>query len=239
MKPRNEHDVAWDDAFWEVNQAATRLTQYACEVGARCLSDGMLRMQFAQEMAYVGKSIVEDVRSGEKTPEEGLNAIRIEYQSLFEDFGEYSKLVMGLAAGVLQVVGGIAICRLSVGFACATGGMALIQHGVNAIYENGRNLVERRTDTVGPLRKGYQELAKAMGGKASQGNAVYGVMDIVLSVYGVRRLVISPSARKLFRYLRSDKVRAFKTMGRGLIIFELGVNVMTGELVWVEWNKDE
>jgi hypothetical protein len=57
MSGRSEHDVPWDDDFWEVSHAAARLTQYACEVAARCLDDGMLRLQFTQEMAYVGKAL--------------------------------------------------------------------------------------------------------------------------------------------------------------------------------------
>lgn len=238
MSGRSEHDVPWDDDFWEVSHAAARLTQYACEVAVRCLDDGMLRLQFTQEMAYVGKGIVEDVRTGRKTPEQGLIQIRKEHAELADQVFQYSKLVAGLAAGVIQVAGGVAVCKLTAGVACALGGGALVQHGINAIYENGKNIYQGRTDTVGPLRKGYQEVAKALGGKASHGNVVYGVTDILLSGFGMGRLVISPAARKLFRYIRSDKVRAYKVAGGALITFELGMNVMTGELVWVEWNKE-
>jgi hypothetical protein len=151
---------------------------------------------------------------------------------------QYTKLVAGLAAGVLQVAGGVAVCKLTAGFACATGGIALVQHGINAIYENGRNIIQRRDDTVGPLRQGYQEIAKALGGKASHGNVAYGIAEMALSVFGVTTLVVSRDAWRLFRYIRADMVPAYKSAGAGLIAFELGVNVMTGELVWVELNKE-
>ncbi|MHA6159391.1 DUF4225 domain-containing protein [Pseudomonas sichuanensis] len=238
MSGRSEHDVPWDDDFWEVSHAAARLTQYACEVAARCLDDGMLRLQFTQEMAYVGKGIVEDVRTGRKTPEQGLIQIRKEHVELGLQVIQYTKLVAGLAAGVLQVAGGVAVCKLTAGFACATGGIALVQHGINAIYENGRNIIQRRDDTVGPLRQGYQEIAKALGGKASHGNVAYGIAEMALSVFGVTTLVVSRDAWRLFRYIRADMVPAYKSAGAGLIAFELGVNVMTGELVWVELNKE-
>ncbi|WP_252088644.1 DUF4225 domain-containing protein [Pseudomonas sp. MWU13-3659] len=238
MTVRSEHEVPWDDDFWEVSHAAARLTQYACEVAARCLDDGMLRLQFTQEMAYVGKGIVEEVRTGKKTPEQGLNLIKKEHVELTQQALQYSRLVAGLAAGVLQVAGGVAVCKLSAGIACATGGIALVQHGINGIYENGRNIIQRRTDTVGPLRSGYQEMAKALGGKASHGNVAYGVMEIALSVFGLTTLVVSRSAWRLYRYVRADMVPAYKKMGTTLVTFELGVNVMNGELIWVELTKE-
>ncbi|MFF7108903.1 DUF4225 domain-containing protein [Pseudomonas sichuanensis] len=237
MSGRSEHDVPWDDDFWEVSHAAARLTQYACEVAARCLDDGMLRLQFTQEMAYVGKGIVEDVRTGRKTPEQGLNQIKKEHAELADQFYQYSKLVAGLAAGVLQVAGGVAVCKLTAGVACALGGIALVQHGINAVYENGRNIFQGRTDTVGPLRKGYQEVAKALGGKASHGNVVYAATDMALSGFGLTTLVVGRNAWRLFKYIRSDMVPAYKNLGAGAIGLELGVNVMNGELIWVEIKK--
>ena len=238
MTARSEHEVPWDDDFWEVSHAAARLTQYACEVAARCLDDGMLRLQFTQEMAYVGKGIVEEVRTGRKTAEEGLKKIREEHRSLYSDVVEYMKIVAGLGSGILQVAGGVAVCKYSAGLMCGTAGMALVQHGMNNVYENGRNIIQGRNDTVGPLRRGYQEIAKSLGGKASHGNIAYGLGDLLLSGYSLGRFIVLPTARRLFRYIDSDKVRAHMAMGAGPLTFELGVNVLTGDLIWVEWNKE-
>jgi hypothetical protein len=60
--------------YWDVNQAATRLTAFACTVSARHLSHGMDRMQFNREVAYFSKRIMDDVATQRLTPEEGLKA---------------------------------------------------------------------------------------------------------------------------------------------------------------------
>ena len=44
---------------------------------------------------------------------------------------------------------------------------------------------------------------------------------MIMSFYSLRRLVLKPDAWRLFRYIRSDKERAYKRMG----MFPLGVEV--------------
>lgn len=39
----------------------------------------------------------------------------------------------------------------------------MMARGANNVYDNGRNLLVDRTDTEGPVRKGYQVAAKAVG----------------------------------------------------------------------------
>lgn len=68
--------------YWDVNQAATRLTAFACTVSARHLSHGMDRMQFNREVAYFSKRIMDDVATQRLTPEEGLKALKAEQASL-------------------------------------------------------------------------------------------------------------------------------------------------------------
>ncbi|WP_255342047.1 DUF4225 domain-containing protein, partial [Pseudomonas syringae] len=77
-------------------------------------------------------------------------------------------------------------------------------HGANNVYENGRNLWEGRSDTEGPVRKGYQAAAKAVGYEAREGNLAYGSADLAMSVYGVTKLVLKPDSWRLFRYIRTD-----------------------------------
>jgi len=48
-------------------------------------------------------------------------------------------------------------------------------------------------------------------------NMAYGSVDIGLSVYGVTRRVLKPDAWRLFRYLNTDKIRAYKTIGYNFI----------------------
>ncbi|UVK81418.1 DUF4225 domain-containing protein [Pseudomonas sichuanensis] len=234
MSGRSEHDVPWDDDFWEVSHAAARLTQYACEVAARCLDDGMLRLQFTQEMAYVGKGIVEDVRTGEISSEQGLEKIQKEHAVLVEQLSTYLRLVAGFASGVLVAGTGVAVCKMSLGIACGVLGTPMLLHGFNAMYENGLNIFLGRADIEGPVRKAYQHAAVRAGGKTSHGNVAYGLVDLGLSVYGLGRKVVAPGARRLWHYIDSDKVRAYRAMGAGSKSFELGVDVMTGRQIWVE-----
>ncbi|WP_430624178.1 DUF4225 domain-containing protein [Pseudomonas entomophila] len=89
-----------------------------------------------------------------------------------------------------------------------------------------------------PTRSGYHEMAKALGGKASHGSVAHGVMEIALSVFGLTTLVVNRSAWRLYRYVRADRVPAYKKMGTIFVTFEPGVNVMNGELIWVELTKE-
>lgn len=69
-----------------------------------------------------------------------------------------------------------------------------------------------QSDTVGPVRGAYQSAASAMGYDERGANIAYGSVDIGLSAYSVVRHVLKPDAWRLFRYLDSDRVRAYKTM---------------------------
>lgn len=114
----------------------------------------------------------------------------------------------------------------------------MIAHGANNIYENGENLLTGRSDSEGWVRKGYQAVAKSMGGSMRDGNIAYGVSDIGLSVYGMTRMVLRTGAWKLFKYIPSDYVRSYINMSRGAIVFEVGVDMLTGEQVYVETKND-
>ncbi|MFJ4457607.1 DUF4225 domain-containing protein [Pseudomonas sp. NPDC089392] len=226
----------WADLA-DVSHAAMQLTQHACEVGGRCIQDDVLRMQFTQEVAYVGKAIVEEVESGNLPAAEGMVAIKAEQDSLQRQSSDYLRLVIGLGAGVMQIGTGIAICQASAWIACGAAGIPMVLHGLNNVYENAYNIATGHTDTVGPIRKGYQRLAEYNGGSKSQGNIAYGLGDLGLSAYGLFRSVIKPDAWRLFRYIEADKGRAINHMGRGALSLELGIDVLTGEIIYVELDK--
>ncbi|MFK0309826.1 DUF4225 domain-containing protein [Pseudomonas sp. NPDC090233] len=226
--------AATSTEVWEVSHLAVRLTQYACEVGAHHLQDDVLRAQFTQEIAYLGQVIVEDVRAGNISADEGREALEQEYRELLRQIWEYSKLVAGVTAGVLQIGTGIAVCKFTAGLGCAIGGFPMMMHGMNNIYENGMNIVQRRNDNVGPVRRIYQNVAVAAGGVKSDGNVAYGVSDLGLSAYNLGRIVLRPGAWRLFRYIEADKTRAIKTMSTHSIVFEVGVDMLTGDQVLVE-----
>jgi len=69
------------------------------------------------------------------------------------------------------------------------------------------------------------------------GNIAYDSMDIGLSVYGLNRLVLRPDAWRLFRYVRTDYVRAYRTMTPKALILEWHIIHQTGKQVHKEAKK--
>lgn len=192
-----------------VNKAAGDLANQACTVSARHITDGTLRIQFNREIAYYARGIVNDVALGQKSPEQGLAEIKREQDSLLSQSLEIAQKGVSTIAGALQFAAGAGICYGSIGTLCLFAGLPLMAHGANNTYENGRNLWEGRADTQGPVRKGYQEVAKMMGSGAFEGDIAYGTVDLGLSAYGAGRMVLKPDAWRLFRYIRTDYQRNY------------------------------
>lgn len=217
MRESEESKALNQNDFWEVSHAAGVLARYACSVSAEHIRSGTLRLQFNREVAYYMRGIVQDVESGKKTAAQALKEILKERRSLVDQ----SLQVVGLVAGGMQIVGGVAMCASTLGAACVPG-VVLILHGANNIYENGRNLKEGRSDTVGVVKESYQYWSRKFGGTEAEGNIAYGVTDIALSGYSLYRKVPGPDAWRLFRYIDSDYVHAYTlskttTLGIGIL----------------------
>ncbi|POA50015.1 hypothetical protein C1893_00105 [Pseudomonas sp. MPR-ANC1] len=207
--------------YWMVSNAAANLANQACTLSARHIKDGTLRIQFNREVSYYARGIVNDVAQGKRSPEQGLKAIKDEQNSLLSQSVDIARKGVGAIAGALQFVAGAGICYGSVGALCLFVGAPLMAHGANNTYENGRNLWEGRSDIQGPVRKGYQEAAKLIGGGAFEGNMAYGAVDLGLSVYGLGRLVLKPDAWRLFRYVHSDYVRGYENVSKKVLATEV------------------
>ncbi|BBP70748.1 hypothetical protein PHLH6_27520 [Pseudomonas sp. Seg1] len=207
--------------YWMVSNAAANLANQACTLSARHIKDGTLRIQFNREVSYYARGIVNDVAQGKRSPEQGLKAIKDEQNSLLSQSVEIARKGVGAIAGALQFVAGAGICYGSAGALCLFVGAPLMAHGANNTYENGRNLWEGRSDIQGPVRKGYQETAKLIGGGAFEGNMAYGAVDLGLSVYGLDRLVLKPDAWRLFRYVHSDYVRGYENVSKKVLATEV------------------
>lgn len=225
------HDLA------EVNQAAVSLQGQACTLSARHISDGMLRLQFNREVAYYAQGIVKDVEAGRKTTKEGLEAIRIEQNSLINQSTGVGEKSIGLAGGIAQVAAGGGVCYASLGTLCFTFGATLFAHGFNNIYENGRNLFENRSDVEGPVRKGYQKVAEWTGGTEAHGNMAYLGVDLGLSIYGLSRKVVRPGAWRLWHYADTDYVRAYQNASRRALSLEAAADTLAGRSMLKEWKK--
>ncbi|MDI3358017.1 DUF4225 domain-containing protein [Pseudomonas sp. UYIF39] len=223
--------------YWAVSKAAGNLTNQACTLGARHINDGTLRLQFNREVSYYARGIVNDVAQGRKSAEQGLKEIKNEQSSLLSQSWEVAKKGAGAVAGGMQILTGAGICYGSAGTLCLFLGGPMMLHGANNVYENGRNLLEDRTDTEGPTRKVYQAIAKGFGQSEREGNIAYGSLDIGLSIYGLGRHVLKPDAWRLFRYVRTDYVRSYKNMGAGALSFEIYTDLQTVKQLSEEVEK--
>lgn len=237
MKVTNERCLPSNCDYWMVSAAAGKLGSQASTLGVRHIKDGTLRLQFNREVAYYAKSIVDDVSQGKKSPEQGLKELRDEQNSLLIQSWEIAQKGAGTIAGAMQIVTGAGICYASAGTLCLVAGVPLMAHGANNVYENARNLLNDRTDTEGPIRKGYQTVAKAAGYGEREGNIAYGAADLGLSAYALGRHVLKPDAWRLFRYVRTDYVRSYKDMGAGAIGFEIYTDFQTGQQIHKEAEK--
>lgn len=223
--------------YWMVSAAASKLGSQASTLGARHIKNGTLRLQFNREVAYYAKGIVDDVSRGNMTPEQGLKALNDEQNSLLSQSWEVVKKGAGAIAGAMQVATGTGICYASVGTLCLIAGVPMIAHGTNNIYESVNNLLDDRNDSEGPVRKGYQAAAKAVGYGAKEGNIAYHSLDLGLSAYALGRQVLKPDSWRLFRYVKTDYVRAYQVMGRRSLEFEMYNDIQTGRQIYKETKQ--
>ena len=239
MKPTSESCMPGSCDYWMVSAAAGKLGSQASTLGVRHIKDGTLRLQFNREVAYYAKSIVNDVSQGKKSPEQGLQDLKNEQSSLLNQSFEIVQKGVGAIAGAFQIATGAGICYGSAGTLCLFAGAPMMAHGANNLYENGRNLLENRSDTQGPVRKVYQEGAKLLGGGALEGNMAYGTVDLGLSVYGVGRMVLKSDAWRLFRYINTDYIRSYKAVGSSALIFEGVGDSVTGRSMYLEYKGND
>ncbi|MGA9702541.1 DUF4225 domain-containing protein, partial [Pseudomonas sp.] len=153
--------------------------------------------------------------------------IKKEQRNLLDQSIEIGRNGIGAVAGALQIATGAGICYASAGTLCLIAGVPLMAHGANNLYEGGRNLLTGRSDTVGPVRTAYQAAASAAGHGEREANMAYGAVDIGLSIYSTVRHIYKPDAWRLFRYLDSDRIRAYKTMTPTSLAAEAATDAIT------------
>ncbi|MCU1776843.1 DUF4225 domain-containing protein [Pseudomonas sp. 14P_5.3_Bac1] len=241
MKPltdRVDGDRFGSCDFWQVSRAGSILANQACTVSARHIKDGVLRLQFNREVAFFARSIVRDVEQGKKSSVQGMRELESEQKSLLEQARDVAQEGVGVIAGALQFATGAGICYVSFGTLCLVAGAPLIAHGANNVYEGGRNLWEGRSDTQGPLRKGYHEVAKAMGGGEFEGNMAYGGADLLMSAYGAGRLVLKPDSWRLFRYVRTDYQRGYVDASKAALVLDAAADISTINVLYKEYKEN-
>lgn len=196
--------------YWMVSQAAAKLGSQASTLGARHIKDGTLRLQFNREVSYYARGVVNDVSQGNKSAEQGLKELKDEQNSLLIQARDVALRGAGVISGALQFAVGAGICYASVGTLCLFAGAPMMLNGTNNIYENGRDLFENRTDTVGPVRTGYRAISGILGKGNCEADVLYGIIDLSSSAYGIGRMVLKPDSWRLFRYVKTDYIRAYR-----------------------------
>lgn len=196
--------------YWMVSQAAAKLGSQASTLGARHIKDGTLRLQFNREVSYYARGVVNDVSQGNKSAEQGLKELKDEQNSLLIQARDVALRGAGVISGAHQFAVGAGICYASVGTLCLFAGAPMMLNGTNNIYENGRDLFENRTDTVGPVRTGYRAISGILGKGNCEADVLYGIIDLSSSAYGIGRMVLKPDSWRLFRYVKTDYIRAYR-----------------------------
>lgn len=240
MRPdKTQHSLA-EDEVRALDQAVILLTNQACTVGIQRIKNMSVRLQFNREISDYTRGIVQDVYSGKKSTDQGLDAINKQRIALVKHtLMDKALLGVGVAAGGMQIAMGGGICYFSAGTLCLGIGTPLMLQGGNNIYENGRNLLSGRSDTQGPIRKVYHSVAKAVGGTEREGNIAYGVVDLAGSVYGAGRLVLKPESWKLFRYVRADYLRGLQSSNPGSTAVGLVSDANTFITIKDQWGRGD
>lgn len=230
-------------AKWE----AARLRNYADTLSGRYLKDFSTRLRFMDEMDKFIESQIKRITSSqnEKECEQCLFNLR-EEKKLLEKQETFlllksAKLVVsaelvnkldslgyvingvGIFLGGFQVIAGIGITAVSFTHANVVGtiaGAALILHGLNGIEESVRNIKTGKSDNTGFLKERYMSTAEFMGFDRKIGSLAYSSTDIVLSVYGLSRIVLRPDTWRLFRHIPSDYVRSINNTSAPALMIE-------------------
>ena len=99
MKPASKSCMPGSCDYWMVSAAAGKLGNQASTLGVRHIKDGALRLQFNREVAYYAKSIVNDVSQGKKSPEQGLQDLKNEQDSLLSQSFEIAQKALAQSQG--------------------------------------------------------------------------------------------------------------------------------------------
>lgn len=236
------------------NLQANQLYKTANTVALFHLKDGYARMQFQDDVKSFIDAQVSTIRSdtSDQSCMECIQNLKQEHEYLtIQDrmlrTGEAAihasvELVkngeiwgyivngVGVVLSGLQVIAGFGVMTASfatgniVGF--AFGGM-LTLHGANGFQESLTNLINGTDNNQGFLKDGYIATAEFLGFDSQIGILAYSSMDIVLSLYGMSRLILKPDSWRLFRHINADYIRGIKEMSKPALAIEAYNDTLT------------
>ncbi|MBJ7223700.1 MULTISPECIES: DUF4225 domain-containing protein [unclassified Brenneria] len=144
---------------------------------------------------------------------------------------------VGFIGGGTQVMAGIAVCGASMGYLCASFGSLNVSHGLNNLYENGYYLLFRENRS-GWTRDAYRAIAQSIGQNGNHADLAYVSVDLGISAYGLFRNVVREDTFRLFRYINSDFVRNWKTMGPVSLPTEFTVDSVTLTDIYILYKNE-
>ncbi|RLM19060.1 hypothetical protein BIY29_17260 [Brenneria alni] len=144
---------------------------------------------------------------------------------------------VGFIGGGTQVVAGIAACTASAGYLCAGFGSLNVSHGLNNLYESGYYLLFRENRS-GWTRDTYRAIAKSIAQSEKRADLAYASVDLGISAYGLFRNVVREDSFRLFRYINSDFVRSWKTMGAVSVFAESLVDMSTVHGIYTLYKNE-
>jgi hypothetical protein len=207
----------------DVTRAASDLVAAGCGIGMAHISDGFARLRFGSIVSSYANEIIQAVDEGVISAWQAVQEIRAEYEDLSSKARFYLQNGIGVVAGVMQVRAGVTIIGIPGGLGVAPGVLTL-GHGVNNIYEGFGNIYHGpdAPSTVGPIRSAYRTMFND-----DKGDMAYYSMDLLVSTYGVFRLVKKPGAVELFRSDPVNYEMAYRQAGKLSLSFEALVDFFT------------
>lgn len=208
----------------DVTKAASDLVAFGCTLGATQLYDSFLQLKFSSIISSYANEIIQAVDEGLINAQQGLQEIMDEYADLSSKALFYTQNGIGILAGAMQIQTGASLLANSRAFKVGIGA-TYIAHGANNIYEGVGNIQNgpKGPSTTGPIRKGYQWLAKDI----HAGNMDYYSVDLSLSAFGIFRSVRKRESIELFTRDPLNYERTYKQMGRLSLAFEALADAIT------------
>jgi hypothetical protein len=208
----------------DVARAASDLVAAGCNIGMTHLPDGVARLRFSSVVSSYADEVIQAVDEGLISAWQGVQELRVEHEELLSRARFYLQNGVGVVAGAIQIEAGMAITVIPGGVGVVPG-VLLIGHGANNLAEGVANIYNGpdMPSAQGPIRRGYQ----ALFNDSYKGNIAYYSTDLILSGYGMFRMVRKPDSVQLFRYDSVSNERAYQQAGVLALFFEGLVDSIT------------
>ncbi|MFW0758875.1 DUF4225 domain-containing protein [Pseudomonas sp. H11T01] len=195
------------------------------------IPDGFMRLRFSSIVSSYANEIIQAVDEGMISAWQGLQQIRAEHAELLAKALFYTQNGISVLAGGAQIKAGVVVAGASWGVGVVPGAL-LVGHGANNIAEGVANIYNGPDTPAsqGPIRRGYQALFR----DSYSGNVAYYTTDLILSGYGMFRMVRKPGSVQLFRFDPVSNERVYQQAGMVALFFEGLVDSITLKAIYEE-----